>query len=99
MVLLIRKGVPFHFSEAQRAAQEDLKQALLTSLALKPIDYTSEAPVILTVDTSQLAVSFYLCQADPKKPKVHYFSRFSSIPLNDRERRFSQPKLELYGLY
>ena len=25
--------------------------------------------------------------------------RFGSIPLNDRERRFSQPKLELYGLF
>ena len=32
-------------------------------------------------------------------PKKRYFTRIGSIPLNDRERRFSQPKLELYGLY
>jgi len=31
--------------------------------------------------------------------KIRYFSRFGSITLNDREARFSQPKLELYGLF
>ena len=31
--------------------------------------------------------------------RKRYYARFGSITLNDREARFSQPKLELYGLY
>ena len=78
---------------------QDLKDALLASPALKPIDYTSEAPVILSVDTSNIAVGFILSQCDPNNTKFRYFSKFGSITLNEREGRFSQPKLELYGLY
>ena len=61
--------VPFHFGEEQRAAQEDLKKALLASPALRPLDYTSDSPVILAVDTSPLTVGFYLCQADKDNPR------------------------------
>ena len=99
IVQLTRKGVPFHFGPEQIAAQEDLKAALLASPALRPIDYSSDSPVILAVDTSPIAVGFYLCQANETNPRKRYFARFGSIPLNDRERRFSQPKLELYGLF
>jgi hypothetical protein len=69
LVNLTRKDVPFEFSPAQVAAQADLKEALLNSPALQPIDYNSDLPVILAVDTSQIAVSFYLCQADVHMPK------------------------------
>ena len=99
LVNLTRKGVPFHFGPEQLAAQADLKQALIDSPALRPIDYSSDSPVILAVDTSPIAVGFYLCQADSEVPRKRYFARFGSIALNDRERRFSQPKLELYGLF
>jgi hypothetical protein len=99
LVNLTRKDVPFDFGPAQLAAQADLKEALLNSPALRPINYNSDSPVILAVDTSQTAVGFYICQADLTMPKKRYFARFGSLPLNDRERRFSQPKLELYGLY
>src|SRR5271163_159703 len=78
---------------------DDLKQALLTSTALRPIDYKSDVPVILSVDTSYIAIGFILSQCDPDNPKLRYHSRFGSITLNERECRFSQPKLELYGLY
>jgi hypothetical protein len=88
LVQLTRKGVPFLFGPEQLAAQEDLKQALLELPALRPIDYSSDLPVILAVDTSSIAVGFYLCQADADKPKKHYYARFGSIPLNERERRF-----------
>ena len=57
------------------------------------------APVILVVDTSWIAVSFIICQCDIDNPKKRYFNRFCSITLNDREAWFSQPKLEIYGLY
>jgi hypothetical protein len=55
--------------------------------------------VILSVDTSYIAVGYLLGQCDPEDSKKCYFVRFGSITLNDREARFSQPKLELYGLY
>ena len=72
--------------------QEALKAALLTSPALRPIDYTSPAPVIL-------AVGFLLCQCDTENPRIRHFACFRSITLNDRKSCFSQPKLELYGLF
>jgi hypothetical protein len=96
---LTKKGVPFIFGTEQVTAQEDLKQALLESPALRPIDYKSTAPVILAVDTSYLAIGAHLCQCDEKNPRVRYYNRFESIVLNDREARLSQSKLEIYGLY
>jgi hypothetical protein len=89
LVNLTHKGVPFQFGLKEIAAQEDLKKALIDSPALCPINYSSNSPVILAVDMSAIAVGFYLCQADPKNPRRRYFARFSSIPLNDREQRFS----------
>jgi len=91
--------VPFVFGPEQLAAQEDLKSALLDCHALRAIEYASDSPVILAVDTSWIAVGFHLCQCDIENPKIRYYSRFGSITLNEREGRFSQPKLELYGLY
>ena len=97
--MLTRKDTPFIFGPEQISAQEALKAALLASPALRPIDYTSSAPVILAVDTSQIAVGFLLCQCDAENPRIRRFARFGSITLNNRESRFSQPKLELYGLF
>ncbi|OBZ72853.1 Transposon Tf2-9 polyprotein [Grifola frondosa] len=99
LVYLTRKDIPFEFGPRQIQAQEDLKQALLESPALRAIDYTSDSPVILAVDTSYIAVGFHLCQCDLENPRIRYYNRFSSITLNDRESRFSQPKLEIYGLF
>ena len=99
LVKLTRKGAEWEFGRNQLAAMEDLKEALLKSPALRPIDYHSESPVILSVDTSYIAVGYLLSQCDPDNPKFRYHSRFGSITLNEREARFSQPKLELYGLY
>jgi hypothetical protein len=62
--MLTRKLQPFVFGADQLAAQEDLKQAVLTSPVLRPIDYTSDSPVILSVNTSYIAVGFILSQAD-----------------------------------
>lgn len=46
-----------------------------------------------------IAVGYLLGQLDAHNPAIRYFNRFGSITLNDREKRFSQAKLELYGLY
>jgi RNase H-like domain found in reverse transcriptase len=99
LVKLTWKGAPWEFVQDQISAMEDLKQALLTSPVLRPIDYTSSASVILSIDMSQIAVGFILSQCDLHDPKCRYYAWFSSITLNDRECKFSQPKLELYGLY
>src|ERR1700727_767795 len=99
LVKLTRKDIPFEFGPDQIAAQEDLKKAVLESPALRAIDYTSDSPVILAVDTSYIAVGFHLCQCDPNNSRIRYYNPSGSITLNNRERRFSQPKLEIYGLY
>ena len=70
LVHLTRKDVPFEFGEEQWKAVEDLREALLESPALRPIDYESEAPVILGVDTSSIAVGYLLCQQDLENQKI-----------------------------
>ena len=69
LIHLTRKDVPFYFRPKQIAAQEDLKQALIDSLAIRAIDYSSPAPVILSVNTSHIAVGFFLAQCDPDNPR------------------------------
>ncbi|KAF9800393.1 hypothetical protein IEO21_10373 [Rhodonia placenta] len=99
LVCLTRKDIEFEFGPEQIAAQEDLKDVLLSSPALRAINYESPSPVILAVDTLFITVGYHLCQCDEANTRVRYYSRFGSITLNDRERRFSQPKLEIYGLF
>ena len=99
LVKLTRKGAEWEFGEKQLAAMEDLKEVLVTSPALRPIDYHSEAPVILGVNTSYIAISSILSQCDLDNPKLQYVAQFGSITLNECKARFSQLKLELYGLY
>jgi hypothetical protein len=99
LIKLTRKDEPFIFGPEQMKAQEDLKTALLESPALCAIDYTSSTPVILAINTSYIAVGFQLCQCDVTTPSCRYYNRFCSITLNDRESKYSQPKLEIYGLY
>jgi hypothetical protein len=55
LIKLTRKDEPFIFSPEQIQAQEDLKSALIKSPALRAIDYTSSAPVIVEVDDSSLS--------------------------------------------
>ena len=78
---------------------EDLREAVIKSPALKPLDYESESPVILAVDTSYVAVRYFLCQCTEEDERRRNYSHFGSITLNEWEARFSQPKLEIYGLY
>ena len=99
LVKLTRKGAEWEFGKDQLEAMDDLKDALINSSALRPIDYKSESSVILSVDTSNIAIGYLLSQCDPLDTKRRYYAKFGSITLNAREARFSQPKLELYGLY
>jgi hypothetical protein len=99
LIKLMRKDEPFIFGPEQIQVQEDLKTALLEASALRTINYTSPAPIILAIDTSYIAVGFQLYQCDVTMPSRCYYNRFCSIMLNDRESKYSQPKLEIYGLY
>jgi hypothetical protein len=60
LVKLTRKGAQWEFGPIQETAMDNLKQALLTSPALWPINYKSDAPVILSVNTSHIAIGFIL---------------------------------------
>ena len=99
LVKLTWKGAEWEFGKDQLMAMEDLKEALIASPVLRPINYISATAVILSVDTSYIAVGYLLSQCDVDDPKLCYYTKFSSITLNEHEACFSQPKLELYRLY
>ena len=97
LVALTRKNAEFNFDDDCRAAMEQLKAAIVTSPALRPIDYASDQPVILAVDSSYIGFGYILLQLGTDKKR--YPSRFGSGTWNERESRYSQPKVELYGLF
>jgi hypothetical protein len=94
---LWRKDEPFVWGEEQDKAFEKLKERICSAPAMRSIDYTSANPMILLVDSSFMAVGIILSQIDDegKRQPAHY----GSLPMGDTESRYSQPKLELYGLY
>jgi hypothetical protein len=76
---------------------ENLKTAIINLQALIPIDYTSARPTYLSVDSSWHAVGWILSQQNEEGQCQP--SRFGSIGWNDCESHYSQPKIELYGLF
>jgi len=93
---LTRNNSPFIWSEEAQQAMDAIKNTIISSSAIRPINYTSQDEVILAVDSSHIACGWILSQVVNKK---RYPSRFGSITWNDRESRYSQAKLELYGLF
>jgi len=96
LINLMKKDAPFVFGAEQRKAMQILKDAVLSSPSLKRLDYASECEVILVVNTSNIAIGFILLQVG--KDGKRYPSQFGSIALTEVESRYSQAKLELYGL-
>ncbi|CAL1710341.1 unnamed protein product [Somion occarium] len=94
---LIRHDTDFEWDDRRQEAFDNLKMLITSAPALKPIDYSSDLPVVLSVDSSYIAVGFILSQRDEQGHKRP--ARYGSIPMNEREARYSQPKLELYGLF
>jgi len=97
LINLMKKDAPFVFGAEQCEAMQILKDAVLSSPALKRLDYASEHEVILVVDTSNITIGFILLQVG--EDGKCYPSRFGSIVLTEVESRYSQAKLELYGLF
>lgn len=96
LINLTRKDVDFEFTDEHLACMDDLKQAVIDSPALVPIDYHCDRPVILAVDSSPSGYGYILSQigADGER----YVNRFGSGVWNEREARYSQAKRELNGL-
>lgn len=94
---LLRKETPFTFGTDELQSMEDLKHLLINSPALRQIDYASGRRVILAVDSSWRGAGYILSQIGVDE--VEYPSRFGSVTWNERESRYSQAKLELYGLF
>lgn len=92
-----RKLDPFEFGVEEMQAMEVMKQLVIDSPAIRPLDYESEREVILAVDSSVIAVGYILSQIG--KDSLRYPSRFGSITWNEVERRYSQSKIELFGLF
>src|SRR5882724_6573580 len=97
LILLMKKDTEFVWGTDQKASMEDLKQVIIMVPCLWLIDYHMDRCVILAVDLSCIATGFILSQLgmDDKR----YPSRFGSITWNERESRFSQAKIEKYGLW
>ena len=97
LIKLTRKDQPFEVGPEQLLSMQKLKDAIIDSPALRPIDYESDQPVILAVDSCANGAGYILLQMG--KDGKRYPSRFGSITFNDRESRYSQAKLELFGLF
>lgn len=97
LVLLTKKDVPFSWGGCEQNAMDMLKNAVVSSPVIRPINYSSANEVILAVDSSKITVGFILSQLDDNG--CRHPSRFGSISWNDRESRYSQAKIELYGLF
>jgi hypothetical protein len=94
---LLRKDIEYEWSEERQQSFDMLKEKVSTAPALRPINYESDSPIILSVDTSYIAVGMVLSQKDENGVKRP--ARYGSIILKNEETRYAQPKLELYGLF
>jgi hypothetical protein len=94
---LWRKEVEFIWTEIREDAFRKIKELVSTAPALVSINYESSNIVILSVDSSYKGVGFILSQLDDNGKRRP--ARYGSLPFNERESRYSQPKLELYGLF
>ena len=95
---LLKGSTPFEWGPDQEESMRLVKEGLTVVECLKTIDYEGQGEVVLAVDSSFKAVGYYIYQRDAIDPKKKHYIRFGSIPFNDREARFSQPKRELFGL-
>jgi hypothetical protein len=97
LVNLTQKGVPFEWGEPQQKAMQRLKDEIIKSPVLCRLDYASRREVIQAVDTSVIAVGYILSQEGDDGKR--YLNHFGSLSLTEVESRYSQAKLELYGLF
>ena len=88
----------WEWGEKQTKAFEQIKENIVNAPPLKAVNYNHEKGITLGVDTSYIAVGYFLAQEDEKDPKKKNYLHFGSITLSETEAAYSQPKRELYGL-
>ena len=76
-----------------------VKEAVVNCGIIKPLDYSRAdvSPPILSVDASQTGCGGEIAQVDENGKRRT--ARFFSIYYNEVQQRYSQPKLELYGVF
>ena len=97
LVNLTRKDAEFNWGTPQQEAFERLKQLVSNAPALQPIDYKSNRPVYLSVDTSRQGIGYILSQEDEQGRRAP--ARYGSMPVDKPRCNYGQSKLELYGLF
>ncbi|KAL3679949.1 hypothetical protein R1sor_022905 [Riccia sorocarpa] len=96
MYELLRKGKRFRWETRQGEAMARLKHALVSSPTLRRIDYQCGRPVIVTVDTSPIAIGWAVGQDDGEG--CRFATRFGARVLSSRQRDYPQVKRELWGV-
>ena len=111
-LMVLTKKMALHEFEWNREVEESmdkLKLLVATVVPVKALDYSlaklvkplgkwdmDEGLVTIQVDSSMIGVGWVITQ---KLEDVEYPIVFGSITLNDVESHYSQPKLELYGVF
>ena len=97
LICLTCKNAIFKFGKEKLEAMKKMKQVIMNSPALMAIDYESKRAIILQVDSSVIGVSWILGQEH--KDSKRRINHFESINWNDVQARYSQAKIELFGLF
>lgn len=92
---LLRKKNKFLWREEQDLAMEELKDILKSPPVLKQVEYESNRPVVVTVDTSPIAIGWAVGQDDDEGRR--FAIRFGARILTERQRAYPQVKRELWG--
>ena len=92
---LLRKKSKFLWKHEQDMAMEELKKILKSPPVLKQVEYNGGRPVIVTVDTSPIAIGWAVGQDDEEGNR--FAIRFGARILTERQRAYPQVKRELWG--
>ncbi|KAL3692591.1 hypothetical protein R1sor_006242 [Riccia sorocarpa] len=90
------KGHKFQWEEKHVDAMRRLKALLSSSPVLGRMDYHCGRLVILTVDTSPIAIGWAVGQDDENGNRIAV--RFGARVLSSRQREYPQVKRELWGV-
>ena len=109
LTMLCRKtSAPFDFSDAARAAVDELKKRISSAPVLISVDYDAanaisrpvmsvvNGLVVVAVDASKYGAGWVIYQY---KELLRHPALFGSCTFNQTESRYSQPKAELYGVF
>ena len=92
---LLRKRNKFVWQHEQDLAMMELQKILESPTVLKQVSYTCGRPVIVTVDTSPIAIGWAVGQDDEEGKR--FAIRFGARILTERQRAYPQVKRELWG--